>query len=282
MAGIRFGQVDYLNTLPVYHAFEEGQVPFAGELIKSPPGLQEKMFLEGQLEVSLISSITYARNTDNCLILPNLSVSADGPVQSILLFSHVPVTELDRKVVNLTVSSVTSRALLKVLFDHYYHVEAKLCTMAPNLEQMMTKGDGALLVGNDAMRAHVKVKQQGLPYHVTDLGEVWKQFTGERMVYALWVVRKDFAKENPDAVNALCSALLEAKEYSAVHLPALLEKSRRRTGLPLEVLEEYYRIINHEFTEEHRRALLTYYDYCYKSGLIEERVRLSFWGEADI
>lgn len=282
MAGIRFGQVDYLNTLPVYHAFEEGLVPFEGELIKSSPVLQDKMFLEGQLEVSLVSSITYARNIDNCMILPNVSVSADGPVQSILLFSHVPVTELDRKLVNLTASSATSVALLKVLFDHYYHVEAKLCTMVPNLEKMMAKGDGALLIGDDAMRAHVEVRQQGLPYHVTDLGEVWKQFTGERMVYALWIVRKDFAKENPDAVNSLCSALLEAKEHSAASLPALLEKGRRRTGLPLEVLEEYYRTINNEFTEDHRRALLTYYDYCYKSGLIEERVRLSVWGEEDV
>ena len=279
MARIRFGQVDNLNTLPVYHAFEEGLVSFEGELIKGAAERQHELLLAGQLEVSTISSVEYPKSINNCLILPNVSVSADGPIYSTLLFSHLPVTELDRKVVNVTSFSATSIALLKVLFDHYYHVEAQLCSVPPNLEKMMAEGDGALLVGEDAMRAYVKVRQEGLPYQVTDLGEVWKQFTSERMVYGLWVVRKDFAKENPELMNSFCSTLLEAKQHFTANLPTLLEKCRRRTGLQLEVLEEYFRTINNDFTEDHRRALITYYDYCYKSGLIEERVRLSVWGE---
>jgi len=279
---IRFGQVDYLNTLPVYHALEDGILPFNGELIKGPPTMLNKMLLEGQLDISSMSSVEYARNMDKCLILPDLSVSADGPVQSILLFSKVPVTELEGKTVCLTSSSATSVALVKVLFDHYYHAEANFVTVQPNLEEMMNRGDGALLIGDDAMRAHLKVQQENLPYQVTDLGDVWKQFTGERMVYALWIIRRDFAREHPGEVEAICGTLQEAKTYAAANIPGLLEKSRRRTGLPRHVLEEYFKTINNEFTGEHRRALLTFYDYCYKSGLIEERVRLSVWGEEGV
>jgi len=282
VARIRLGQVDYLNTLPVFHALEDGMLPFNGELVKGPPTMLNQMLLEGQLDVASISSVEYARNIDKCMILPNLSVSADGPVRSILLFSYVPVTELDRKKVCLTSSSATSVALLKVLFDHYYHVEANFVTMPPDLEKMMAEGDAALLIGDDAMRAHLWVLQDRLPYHVTDLGEVWKQFTGERMVYALWVVRKDFAKDHPEDVDALCSLLSDAKRIAGDNMPALLKKSRRRTGLPMDYLEEYFKTINNEFEQDHRRALLTYYDYCYKSGLIEERVRLSVWGEEDV
>ncbi|AEF94438.1 protein of unknown function DUF178 [Desulfotomaculum nigrificans CO-1-SRB] len=282
MTKIRFGQVDYLNTLPVYHALEEGILPFDGELVKGPPTMLNKMLLEGKLHISSMSSIEYARNVDQCMILPNLSVSADGPVQSILLFSRLPVTELDGKTICLTSSSATSVGLLKVLFDHYYHVEARYVTMAPDLDRMMTTGDAALLIGDDAMKEHLKVKRENLPYQVTDLGEVWKQFTGESMVYALWVIRRDFAKAHPEAVNALCQTCLAAKSYAADHLEGLLEKSRRRTGLPIDVLVDYFKTINNEFTEEHRKALLTYYDYCYKSGLIEERVRLAVWGEESV
>lgn len=279
MAKIRLGQVDYLNTLPVYHALEDGILPFDGQLVKGPPTMLNKMFLEGKLDVTCISSVEYARNAEHCLILPDLSVSADGPVRSIFLFSHAPVTELDGKKVCLTSSSATSVALLKVLFDHYYHVEAKFITVPPNLEEMMSSADGALLIGDDAMRAHVKVQQENLPYHVTDLGEVWKQFTGEKMVFALWVIKKEFAMEHPEDTEALCNTLREAKAYAAVNMPGLLKKGRRRTGLPPEILEEYFKTISNEFTEDHRRALLTFYDYCYKSGLIEERVRLAVWGE---
>ncbi|AQS59566.1 menaquinone biosynthetic enzyme MqnA/MqnD family protein [Desulforamulus ferrireducens] len=282
MARIRFGQVDNLNTMPVYYAFEEGLVSFEGELIKGAADKLKELFLAGQLEVSTISSIDYPGNINNCLILPNVSVNADGQIHSILLFSHLPVTELDRKVVNVSGFSGSSGALLKVLFDHYYHVEAKLCTMPPNLERMMAQGDGALLVGEEALRAYVQVKQEGLPYQVTDLGEVWKQFTGERMIYDLWVVRKDFAQDNPELVNSLCLAIQEAKQHFPANLPFILEKCRRRTGLSLEILEQYFQTINNDFAEDHRHALLTYYDYCYKSGLIDERVRLSVWGDENI
>ena len=40
---------------------------------------------------------------------------------------------------------------------------------------MMAEGDGALLIGDDAMRAHLRVKQEKLAYHETDLGKAWKQ-----------------------------------------------------------------------------------------------------------
>lgn len=282
MAKIRLGQVDYLNCLPVYHALEEGILPFDGELVKGPPTMLNKMLFEGNLDVTALSSVEYARNVDQCYILPNLSVSADGPVQSIFLFSHVPVTELEGKKVCLTSSSSTSVALLKVLFDHYYHVEANYVTLPPDLDSMMASGDGALLIGDDAMRANLRVQQENLPYHVTDLGEVWKDFTGERMVYALWVVQRDFALENTEEINSLCKTLAEAKEYAIANRDGLFKKSRRRSGMPLEVLEAYFGTINNEFNEEHRRALLTFYDYCYKSGLIEERVRLSVWGEEGV
>ncbi|GAB6180455.1 menaquinone biosynthesis protein [Desulfotomaculum defluvii] len=279
MAKIRFGQAEYLNTLLVFHALEEGLLAFDGELIKGSQSELNKMFLAGKLDIAPISSIEYARNIDQCIILPNLSVSADGTVQNALLFSKIPVVELEGKKVCLTSTSATSVALLKVLFQHYYHLEANFVTMQPDFDSMMIKGDGALLIGDDAMRAHLRVKQANLPYYVTDLGEIWKQFTGERMVYNLWVTHKDFAKDNQEEIGNLCSKLLEAKQYGVDNLMSVLKKGRRRSGLPMDVLEEFFKVIDNEFTEDHKRALLTFYDYCYKSGLIEERVRLSIWGE---
>ncbi|MEG6523540.1 menaquinone biosynthetic enzyme MqnA/MqnD family protein [Desulfotomaculum sp. 1211_IL3151] len=279
MAKIRFGQVEYLNALPVFHALEEGLLAFDGKLIKGSPAVLNKMFLAGQLDIASISSIEYARNMDQCMILPDLSVSGDGPVKNALLFSKIPVMELEGKKVCLTDSSATSTALLKVLFDHYYHLEANFITMQPDLDRMMTNGDGVLLIGDDALRAYLRVRQENLPYHVTDLGEIWKQFTGEPMVYTLWVIRRDFARENQEVVGILHNQLVESKQYVNASLISVLEKSRRRSGLPTDILEEYYQVIENGFTENHKKALLTFYDYCYKSGLIEERVRLAIWGE---
>lgn len=279
MSRLRLGQVDYINCLPVYHALEEGLLPLEAELVKGTPTRLNRLFLDGEIDATPLSSIEYARNIDCCYILPDLSISADGRVASILFFSKLPVTELEGKKVCLTDSSATSVALLKVLFDHYYHVEVQFEAAPPDLEAMLDRADGALLIGDDAMQAHHLVKEQGLPYHVTDLGESWKQFTGEKMVYAVWVVRKAYAAVNPEQVDLICRSLQESRRLSLEQVPAMVEKARKKSGLPLPVIEDYFQTIRHDFDEEYRRALLTFYDYAYKSGLIDERVKLQVWGE---
>jgi len=276
----RLGQVDQINCLPVYHALEEGLLPMDIELVKGTPSRLSNLFFSGALAATLISSIEYPRNADNCFILPGLSVSADGRVASILFFSKIPVTELEGKRVCLTESSDTSAALLKVLFDHYYHVEVQFITAPPNLDIMMQKADGALLVGNDAMLAYQRVKEQGLSYYVTDLGEAWKLFTGGKMVYALWVVSKSYARTNREEINLLNKILLESKEIGLGQIHALVSKAQKKLSLPLQVIEDYFKTIRLEFDEDCRKALLTFYDYAYKSGLIDERVKLSIWGES--
>jgi len=279
VSALRLGQVDYINCLPVYHALEEGLVPLEAELVKGPPTTLNQMFLSGYLDVTPISSIEYARNADRCLILPQLSISACGRVESILLFSKITVTELEGKKVCLTESSATSVALLKVLFDHYYHVDVHFITCPPDLDAMMAVADGALLIGDDAMLAHQKVKDQGLPYQVTDLGEAWQKFTGEKMVYAVWAVRRELAEAAPEKVEELSRALLLSKEAGLSDMAVLAARAQKKSGLPLPVIENYFTTIRHEFDDSYRRALLLFYDYAYKSGLIDERVKLCVWGE---
>ncbi|WP_066636225.1 menaquinone biosynthetic enzyme MqnA/MqnD family protein [Desulfolucanica intricata] len=280
MSKLHLGQVEYLNCIPVYHALEEGLSPLDVKLVKGPPAQLNRLFLSGELDITPISSIEYARNKDKCVILPKLSISADGRVESVLLFSRLPVTELEGRKVCVTSSSATSVVLLKILFEHYYHVDVEFITVDPDLDYMLSIADAALLIGDDAMLAHHRVLQENLNLNVTDLGEVWKQFTGERMVYALWVIRREFAVAYPDEVTRIANLLYESKMVGLNNMPALLGKAKRRCPLPVPVLEDYFlNVIQHEFTEEFQHALLTYYDYAYKSGVIEERVKLNIWSE---
>nr|WP_274380964.1 menaquinone biosynthesis protein [Desulforadius tongensis] len=276
---MRLGQVDYINCMPVYHALEEGQLPLDAALVKGPPAKLNKMFLKGELDITPISSIEYARHADECYILPNLSISADGRVASIFLFSKVPVTELEGKRVVLTSSSATSVALLKILFEHYYHVDVEYATMDPDLDSMLNNADAALLIGDDAMLANQRVKDEQLPIIVTDLGEAWKEFTGEKMVFAIWVIRRDYVEQNNDYVTVITETLHRSKQLGIGQVDTLVDIASRKSGLPKDLLKEYFQLINYEFDEDSRRALVTFYDYAYKSGLIEERVQLNVWGE---
>ncbi|HHU85505.1 MAG: menaquinone biosynthetic enzyme MqnA/MqnD family protein [Pelotomaculaceae bacterium] len=279
MSGLRLGQVEYINYLPVYYALEEGILPLEAELVKGSPTRLNRLFLDGELEVTSLSSIEYARNADRCLILPDLSISADGRVANILFFSKMPVTELEGKKVCLTETSATSVVLLKILFDHYYHVDVQFETAPSDFDRMMLKADGALLIGDEAILAHQRVKEKHLPYQVTDLGDAWKQFTGEKMVYAIWVVRRDYAEANPMKAKELAKTLLESKKIGMSRLPEIIALAQKKSPLPVSVIKDYFKRIRYEFDESDRHALLTFYNYAYKSGLIEDRVRLRFLGE---
>lgn len=280
MSRLQLGLVDYINHIPVYHALEEGLVPLEADFVKGTPDRLNKLFVSGKLAATPISAIEYARHSEKCLILPDLSISVDGRSSDILLFSKLPATELEGKKISLTKSSASSAALLKVLFVHYYQLEVEYRIDAPDLDKMMKKADGALLIGDGAMAAHQRVKDLKLPYYVTDLGEVWKQFTGEKFVFAVWVVQRSLAENDPELAKQVCSALLESKKISAGCRNDLISKAQARSGLPISVLEDCYANLRLDFDESYRRALIEFYDYAYKSGLIDERVKLRLWGEA--
>ena len=277
MTKLRLGQVDYINCMPVYQAIEERQLPLKAELIKGLPVQLNKLFLAGELDITPISSIEYARHADQCYILPNLSISADGEVGSIFLFSRLPVTELEGKLIALTSSSATAVTLLKILFEHYYHVAAEYITVEPGFEHLPANADALLLIGDAAMLANQQIKNEKLLDIITDLGAAWKQFTNKKMVYAIWVVRRQFADAHPAQVTAIAETLYQSKLWGLKNLPALIEIAGRKTELPQNILVEYFKTIEYGFDPEHQRALRTFYDYAYKSGLLEDRVRLNIW-----
>ena len=272
MTRIRLGQVDYINCLPVYHALEEGRRPLDLELVKGTPAVLNRMLLAGELDCTPLSSIEYARHPDRLVILPDLCIAADGRVASILLFSRLPVTELEGQTVALTTSSATSVAMLRILLEHYFHVEVRYTAMAPDLDAMLAEAQAALLIGDDALRTHHRLADPDVL--VTDLGEVWKQFTGDPFVYALWVVRAAFAAEHPRLTSRLAAALKESRQAAVADPAPVLAKAAARTGLPGAVIEDYFATIRLEFDQSYRRALANFYDWAYKSALIEERVRL--------
>lgn len=282
MTKLRLGQIYYLNCLPIYHALEEGMIPLEVELVRNAPAKLNAMFLKGELDITPISSIEYARNMEDCIILPNLSITADGRVASVLLFSKIPPTELEGRKVCLTSSSATSVVLLKVLFEHYYHVNVIYETMPPDLDAMLEKGDAALLIGDDALLTNYMVRHNDSPkLCITDLGEVWKKFTGEKMIYALWVIRREYAEKKPEEVERISKLLCLSKQKGwEENLDSIINKAYKQTKLPKDILVNYFYTIKYEFDESCKRALLTFYDYAYKSGLIDDRVKLNVWGES--
>ena len=114
---MRVGRIPYINCYPVYGAIDRGIVPLAAELVDGVPTALNRLMAAGALDVSVISAVEYARDATQYLLLPDLAISCDGPVRSVMLFSKRPASELDGRRVLVSRSSMTSVALLELLFE---------------------------------------------------------------------------------------------------------------------------------------------------------------------
>ncbi|MHB1126925.1 MAG: menaquinone biosynthetic enzyme MqnA/MqnD family protein [Bacillota bacterium] len=270
----RLGMVSYLNCLPFSHALAGGPIHPHARVMAYPPARLNRMLEEDKLDVTAVSSIEYAHLQDRCLILPGLSIACDGPVRSVILISKVPVESLSGRKVCLTDSSATSVALLKILLPGSFNVHPQWITCPPDLDRMLEVGEAALLIGDDALRALAGNSS----LYIYDLGKLWKDFTGEKMVFALWVVRRHYADNRPGEVHRIWESLLAAKSYG-LHQKEILEKKMMLHGLPSPVVEGYFDVIKYDLTPPYQRGLKLFYDYAYRAGLVAQPVSLNIWEE---
>jgi chorismate dehydratase len=262
----RLGHIQYLNCLPLYYGLVKSDALLDVDLVKAPPRRLAEMLVAGELDAAPIPAIEYARHAADLALIPDISISSDGPVQSILLLSKVPAEELGGKTVALTDASRTSQVLTKVLLEKHWGVKPDYQEMPSDLASMMREADAALLIGDDALRA----------YHATtdllkyDLGDEWKAFTGLPMVYAVWAVRREWADTHPADAQRLDWALNESMCYSREHPEAVAEYAARWEPLPVSFFMSYFGTLRFSFTETFRDGMARYFAEAHAIGELAE------------
>lgn len=262
---LRIGHIDYLNALPVLFPLEIGLLSDDFELVKGVPAEINERFRRGELDISMVSSVEYARASDDWLLLPNLSIAADGRVLSVLLFSTCQPADLGGRPVALTNASATSVALARTLFRRHWCVEPVFTVQRPDLEAMLAAADACLLIGDDALRAVTALQRaggkiRGRRLFVTDIGEVWQQHRGLPMVYGLWVVRRDVAASASAQVAAFLRACAEAKRFSRAYRPHLVELGAASRRLDPALVAKYFAVISHDLDDRQQQGLLAFYE----------------------
>ncbi|MDI6821647.1 MAG: menaquinone biosynthesis protein [Actinomycetota bacterium] len=272
----RLGHIQFLNCLPLYYGLVKNDVLLDVELIKGSPRELTTGLLSGKLDIAPIPAIDYCRYHKSLLLLPNLSVSSDGEVKSILLVSNVPLDELNGKTVALTNTSVTSQALVKILLHYKYQVTPIYIEYPPDLPQMMREADAALLIGDDALRA----LYQPSPLLKYDLGSEWLDFCGRKMVYAVWAVHREFVKTKPELVKEVHQALYKSLEYSKENLDQIAEYAARWEIFPVGFLKSYFAALHFDFSLPYQEGLLFFLQKSQELGLVDEVAPLNFTGDA--
>lgn len=144
---------------------------------------------------------------------------------------------------------------------------------------MLAEADACLIIGDLALlAAHDRQLRTLYPsLQVTDLGQAFKELTGEIMVFALWVIRREFADQNPDGVNLVTKLFQASRDYAMSHMSELVDEALQRRHLSREAVEDYFHHIRHHFTEPYRRGLRTYYELAHKIGELDSVPDLQVW-----
>lgn len=253
----RLGHIQFINCLPLYYGMVKQDVLLDVDLVKANPADLARAIVEGELDVAPVPAIEYARHADDLLLLPDIAISSDGEVQSILLISKVPADQLAGRTVALTNTSRTSQVLARILIEKRWGAAAAYVEMPPDLPTMLREADAALLIGDEALRAYWE-PPEGL--YAYDLGTEWREWTGLPFVFAVWAVRREFAAARPDAVRDVADALARSLTYCRAHLDDISAHAARWEEFPADRFRSYFDALQFRFGPRYREGLRRYLD----------------------
>lgn len=261
---LRVGRIPYVNCYPVYGAIDRRAVALDAEIVTGVPTRLNTAMAAGELDVSVVSTVEYARTPERYLLLPDLAISCDGPVQSVVLCSTVPAAELTGRTVIVSRSSMTSVALLELLFSSVWKAHPRFVSGDAEVSDLhslarephdarLVIGDAALLLtaGEGAADAHL------VPYpHVYDLGQEWKRWTGLPFVFAVWVAQRTVPVARSLAVHA---GLIAARDWGLEHLDELAGEASRTTGVAESRCRSYLSGLDYGLSYPHLAGLTEFF-----------------------
>lgn len=261
---MRLGRIGYINCYPVYSGIDRGAVTSPAELVTGTPAELNDLLVAGELDVSVISAIEYARHRRDLVLLPDLAISCDGAVRSVVLFSRVPVGEMDQATVLVTASSRTSVALLELLCRDAWEVRPRFVQAraeANDLDGLAgLPHDAVLVIGDSALL----LAERGAYPYAADLGAAWKAWTGLPFVFAVWAARR---AARPATVRAVHHALLQSRAWGLAHLDALADSAAEATGVPRGACRSYFAGLDYALGAGHLAGLNEFFSRLAARGL---------------
>jgi chorismate dehydratase len=249
---IRIALVSYFNTRPfidgLQHWFGEDEL----EIKEVPPSACAEALRLGLCDMALMP-VGGLIDFTGITVMKDHCIGADGAVDSVFLFSHVPIQHATAMVMDP--HSRSSNGLASVLLREYWnHDIPKIEPVGERFAQIQGSVCG-VGIGDKAFAMKATFP------HVYDLAEVWKRFTGLPFVFAVWAYRAD----------ALEPAQLERLRMALEWGRANRQKSALRWaatyGYSVEDGQHYLmRSISYEFDSAKHEAMKKYF------GLLQQAV----------
>ena len=270
----RISASSYSNTAPLVWSFLYGQNHGRVEIIlDNAPARSAELLAQDRVDAALVPVIAY-QTIDSVRLIPDVCVGSRERVRSVCLVTKDDDLK-DVRSVSLDVSSKTSVVLTKIIFREFLGFEPEWKPAEPNIENMLSDADCALLIGDPALsiaegggrNAELNPKSKIQNLKSFDLAELWHFHTGLGFVFAMWMTRKEIC--DIDFAAARDEGLAHADEIAANYSSQI--------GLSHDEMKRYLtENISYSIDESMRQGMKLYFELAAKNCLIAENKPLIF------
>ena len=259
---VRIGMVNFINTAPLYDIWQRTVNRPEWNVVEAAPSVLNRMLYANELDMGLVSSQEYAAHPQDYLLLDDISISASGPVGSVYLFLRCDPSLLVGRTLLLSGQSQTSVSLVKIILEKFYHVVPNY-EVGSVLEAQGNKDIQAVLaIGDEAL---LLAQNKTYP-HMIDLSKIWHEKTSLPFVFAIWAMREEFCRRNPEVVMEVHRQLLRCRNEGKQELKNISKRVAPRVSMDSEACYEYLRGIEHDLGPDKQKGLIRFIEYLIERG----------------
>ena len=212
--------VEFLNAWPLVKPLTESEAPRHPFTVTTAlPSECARQLADGVCDIALVPVASYAAH-GSWDIVPEIGIGCDGPVETVVLVSEVPLARITT--IHLDAASRSSATLIRVLM-HRRGLRPRY-TVVPHREgQRFVRGrEAALIIGDAAFNLG------GRFAHTVDLGSLWREDTGLPFVFAFWAARRGVLASARGAGHV--AALIAARECGLTRTAEYAARYRRQAA----------------------------------------------------
>ena len=238
---LRIAAIRFLNPAPLMWDFEHP--PLAAELAQRyeinwmlPAQCADELAAE-TADIGLVPIAALA-TTPGLRILPGCTIASKGCVRSLLLVRRATQPLAKIRTVAADTASRTTLAYARIMFHRWENSHPQLIPMAADLDAMLDRADGAIVIGDPALmsleeRAN-RFERTGeeLVYH--DLAKEWRDMTGLPFVSAVWgAARCNLLDES------IIGDFVRSRDHGLQNIDALVEHWSQRLPVSEKTIRSY-------------------------------------------
>ncbi len=248
MKKIKISVVSYLNSKPFIYGLENSEILNSIDLQLDIPFVCAQKLIDGTVDVGLIPVAVIPRLKEYHII-SDYCIGAEGKVASVILYSNVPLNEIDT--ILLDYQSRTSVTLVKVLANNYWKINPEWVNAESDFENTISGTTAAVIIGDRTFGLENKYT------FAYDLAEEWQKFTQLPFVFACWVANKKLPDEFINEFN-------KSLKYGLDQRPLLIEELTANKKYLTDINKYLYQNIKYDYDENKKKALKLFLEYSSK------------------